>query len=55
MLPAQIPMVSRLPTCHSYLLRLTETSQENGATWEEEEEEGENNRKDSKRDENNRL
>lgn len=55
-LPAQIPMVSWLPTCHSYLLHLTETSQENGATWEEEEEEEEeNNRKDSKRDENNRL
>lgn len=49
-------MVSRLSTCHSYLLHLTETSQENGATWEEEEEEEEeNNRKDSKRDENNRL
>lgn len=54
MLPAQIPIVSRLPTCHSYLLHLTETPQENGATWEEEEEE-ENNREDSKRDENNRL
>lgn len=51
MLPAQIPMVSRLQTRHSYLLHLTETSQGNGATWEEED----NNRKESKRDENNRL
>lgn len=48
MLPAQIPTVSRLPTCRSYLLHLAETSQGNGATWEEREEEG-SNEKDGKK------